>query len=97
MGFLNFSFKIKKIDARKLDTNAQLEKRNIAIRLRDRRTRNKEIADIIDVHHYTISQWYSKYKQDKKLIVVARRERVKGPYKKLSDEQEQRIIRLLID
>ncbi len=89
--------KNEKIDARKLDTKAQQEKRNIAMRLRDKGIKNQEVADIVGVHHCTISQWYSKYKQDKKLIVVAKRGRVKGACKKLSDEQEQKIIRLLID
>ena len=89
--------KNEKIDARKIDTKAQQEKRNIAMKLREKGMKNLEVADIVGVHHCTISQWYSKYKKDKKLIVVAQRGRVKGSNKRLSDEQEEKIIRMLID
>lgn len=89
--------KNEKIDARKIDTKAQQEKRNIAMKLREKGMKNLEVADIVGVHHCTISQWYSKYKKDKKLIVVAKRGRVKGSNKRLSDEQEEKIIRMLID
>ena len=65
--------KNEKIDARKIDTKAQQEKRNIAMKLREKGMKNLEVADIVGVHHCTISQWYSKYKKDKKLIVVAKR------------------------
>jgi len=87
----------EKIDARKLDTKAQQEKRNIAMKLRDKGLKNRDVADSVGVHHCTISQWYSKYKKDKKLIVVGKRGRAKGACKKLNDEQESKIIRMLID
>ena len=87
----------EKIDARKIDTKAQQEKRNIAMKLREKGMKNLEVADIVGVHHCTISQWYSKYKKDKKLIVVAKRGRVKGSNKRLGEEQESKIIRMLID
>lgn len=67
------------------------------MKLREKGMKNLEVADIVGVHHCTISQWYSKYKKDKKLIVVAKRGRVKGSNKRLSDEQEEKIIRMLID
>jgi hypothetical protein len=89
--------KNEKIDARKLDTKAQQEKRNIAMKLRDKGLKNTDVAEIVGVHHCTISQWYSNYKKDKKLIVVGKRGRAKGACKKLSDEQESKIIRMLID
>ena len=55
--------KNEKIDARKIDTKAQQEKRNIAMKLREKGMKNLEVADIVGVHHCTISQWYSKYKK----------------------------------
>ncbi len=50
----------EKIDARKISTQAQQEKRDIAMRLRDAGMKNIEVAKIVGVHHYTVSQWYSK-------------------------------------
>ena len=52
--------KNEKIDARKIDTKAIQEKRNIAMKLREKDMKNLEVADIVAVHHCTISQWYSK-------------------------------------
>jgi uncharacterized protein YjcR len=60
----------EKIDARKISTQAQQEKRDIAMRLRDAGMENIEVAKIVGVHHYTVSQWYSKYKRDKSLIKI---------------------------
>ena len=86
-----------KIDARKLNTEAQQEKRNIAVKLREKGMCNDEIAKIVGVHHCTVSQWYSKYKSDKKALKIKARGRRKGDGKKLSLGQEEHIIRLLID
>ncbi len=55
----------EKIDARKISTQAQQEKRDIAMRLRDAGMKNIEVAKIVGVHHCTVSQWYSKYQRDK--------------------------------
>jgi transposase len=89
--------KNENIDARKVNTQTQQEKRNIAMKLRDKGIKNSEVANIVGVHHCTVSQWYSKYKKDKKSIIVGKRGRDKGAGAKLSQEQEQQIIRLLID
>jgi len=86
-----------KIDARKLKTDAQQEKRMIAVKLRNKGMSNQEIAEIVNVHHTTVSKWYSKYKQDKKAIVIQKRGRKKGACKRLTLEDEQQIIRQLID
>jgi len=86
-----------KIDARKLPTQAQQEKRNLAMKLRDKGVKNNEVAQLVGVHPGTVSQWYSRYKKDKKEIVIKKRGRNKGDGKKLTKEEEQTIIRLLID
>ena len=86
-----------KIDARKLTTQAQQEKRNIAVKLREKGISNYEVASIVGVHHATVSQWYSKYKKNKKELQIKARGRRKGDGKKLSADQENKIIRLLID
>lgn len=87
-----------KIDARKISTEAQQEKRNTAIKLRKKGMSCKEVAEIIEVHHTTIARWYAKYKRDGvKAIKVATRGRRSGDKKTLSPEQEQQIIKKLID
>lgn len=86
-----------KIDARKLKTEAQQEKRNIAIKLREKGIENQEVAQIVGVHHSTVSKWYSKYKKDKRALRILQRGRKKGACKRLSTDEEQKIIRLLID
>jgi len=86
-----------KIDARKLPTEVQQEKRNLAMKLREKGVKNSEVAQLTGVHPATVSQWYSRYKKDKKEILIKKRGRNKGDGKKLTQEEEQRIIRLLID
>jgi len=58
---------------------------------------NQEIVEIVNVHHTTVSKWYSKYKQDKKSILIQKRGRKKGDCKRLTLEDEQQIICQLID
>ncbi|TLS95298.1 helix-turn-helix domain-containing protein, partial [Aliarcobacter cibarius] len=41
---------IEKIDARKLSTDAQKEKRILAMRLRDKGMKNSEVAQIVGVN-----------------------------------------------
>jgi len=86
------------IDARKITTQQQQEKRDIAIKLLDKNLAIKEIAQIVGVHQSRIYDWRSKYKKDgKKAIKIAKRGRSKGANKTLSNEQEEKIIRKLID
>lgn len=87
-----------KIDARKLTTQQQQEKRNIAIKLLRKSMPIKEIAEIVGVHPSRIYDWRAKYKRDgKRGISIGQRGRKIGVHKSLSTEQEQQIIRQLID
>ena len=87
-----------KIDARKISTDAQQEKRNTAIKLRKKGMSCKEVAEIVEVNHTTVARWYAKYKRDgNKAIKVGQRGRKVGANRSLSSEQEQQIIRQLID
>lgn len=87
-----------KKDARKLPTATQQEKRDIAIKLREKGESNRDISELLGVHSCTISQWYSKYKKNgKKGIEIKKRGRQKGEGKKLTQEEEALIIRMLID
>ena len=87
-----------KIDGRKATTEQQQEKRNIAIKLLKTQMTIKEIAQIVGVHPSRIDDWRSKYnKGGKRGISIGQRGRKRGANKSLSAEQEQQIIRQLID
>ena len=89
---------MEKIDARKLTPRELSEKRKIAIRLREKGIPNKEVAEIVGISAQTISTYYSKYKKDgKSVFKVKSAGRPKNVGKTLSDEQEQKIIKQLID
>ena len=89
---------IEKNDARKVNQDTLQYLRNRAIQLRETGKSNKETALILGVAVETTSRWYSKYKKDgKKAIVVKKTGRPKNVGKTLSDEQESKIIRMLID
>jgi len=86
------------IDARKISTEAQQEKRNLAMRLRDKGMKNSEVAELIGVNPTTVSIWRKRYLQEgKKGIVIGQRGRRSGEQKKLLPEQETKIIKMLID
>jgi transposase len=89
---------IERNDARKVDQKTLQFLRNRAIKLRESGHSNKETATILGVAPETTSRWYSAYKKNgKKAIVVKKTGRPKNTGKTLSDKQEQRIIRQLID
>ena len=86
------------IDARKLSTEQQQEKRNIAIKLWKKNISIKEIAEIVGVHSSTIYTWKNRYiREGSKAVKIAKRGREKGANKTLTNEQEEKIIRKLID
>jgi len=87
-----------KIDARKATTQQQQEKRNIAIKLIEKGLAIKEIAEIVGVHPSRVYDWRAKYKKNgEKGIAIGQRGRKAGTNKTLSTQQEQQIIRQLID
>ncbi len=89
---------MEKIDARKLSPRELSEKRKIAIKLRERGIPNKEVAEIVGISPQTISTYYSAYKKEgKKIFKVKKAGRPKNSGKTLTDEQERRIIRKLVD
>lgn len=76
-----------KIDARKVSTEAQQEKRQTAIKLRKKGMSWKEVAQIVEVNHTTIARWYAKYKRDgNNSIKIGQRGRKVGANKSLSKE-----------
>ena len=89
---------MEKIDARKLSPRELSEKRKIAIKLREKGVPNKEVAEIVGISPQTISTYYSAYKKEgNKIFKVKKAGRPKNRGKTLTDEQEKRIIRQLID
>ena len=67
-----------KIDARKLSTEQQQEKRNIAIKLWKKKISIKEIDEIVGVHSSTIYAWKNKYiREGSKAVKIAKRGREK--------------------
>lgn len=85
-------------DARKLSKEVQQELRNQIIRLRNRGRTNRETAKIVGVSEPHASALWNKYqKGGKTAIQVKIRGRRNGEKKTLSDEQEQKIQKLVID
>lgn len=88
---------MEKIDARKLTPRELSEKRKIAIKLREKGVPNKEVAEIVGISAQTISTYYTQYKKEgDKVFKVKNAGRPKKVGKKLSDEEEEKIIKLLI-
>ena len=89
---------MEKRDARKLKISAQQELRERGVKMREQGMSYKDIGQILDVHHTTISTWYAKYKRDgKDGIKIKIRGRKEGDKKTLSPSQEAQIIKRLID
>jgi transposase len=90
--------KLEKNYARKVDKETLQFLRNRAIALREKGISNLEVAEILGVSRITTSKWYSKYKKDGKSgLKVQKVGRPKESGKTLTNEQEQKIIRMLID
>lgn len=89
---------MEKRDARKLKISAQQELRERGVKMREQGMGYKDIGQILDVHHTTVSTWYAKYKRDgKDGIKIKARGRKEGDKKTLSPSQEAQIIKRLID
>ncbi len=89
---------MEKRDARKLKISAQQELRERGVKMREQGMDYKDIGQILDVHHTTVSTWYAKYKRDgKDGIKIKSRGRKEGDKKTLNPSQEAQIIKRLID
>jgi transposase len=86
---------MEKIDARKLSPRELSEKRRIAIRLRERGMSNREVSGIAGISEQTISTYYSRYKTEgESVFKVKSAGRPKKAGKRLSDGQEERIVKM---
>jgi len=89
---------MKKIDARKLPTEAQQQIRNQSIRLKKAGRTYKEISDITGVQLTTVCQWYKAYKRGgATAIKIKKRGRPKGSCRTLSTEQEKEVQKTIRD
>jgi len=89
---------MEKIDARKLTPREISEKRKIVVKLREKGISNNEVAQIVGISPQTTSLYYSNYKKHgKESFKVKDAGRPKKVGKRLSDEQESHIVRMLID
>ncbi len=89
---------MEKIDARKLTPRELSEKRKIVIKLREKGISNKEVADIVGISPQTTSSYYAQYKREgNKIFEVKSAGCPKGTNKRLTPEQEKKIIQKLID
>lgn len=88
---------MEKIDARKLSPRELSKKRKIAMKLREKGISNKEVSEKVGISPQSISKYYTQYKKDtEKIFNVKNAGRPKNVSKTFSNEQEQRIIKLLI-
>jgi len=89
---------MEKIDARKLNTEAQQQLRNQAIRLKKSGRTYKEIAEITGVHGTTACKWYKAYlRGGKTAVTIKKRGRPKGSCRTLTPEQEQELQKAIRD
>jgi transposase len=89
---------MNKIDARKLPSSAQEEKRKTAIRLRKKGEQIKDIAETLEVTTRAVSGWIKKYKTGGSSSLKSRKRGPdKGTGKRLTTDQEKQIKRLIID
>jgi transposase len=89
---------MEKRDARTLKIAAQQELRNQVVRMRKKGMKNPEVATLVGLSSTTTSGIWSKYKKGgMKAITIQKRGRRVGEKKHLSQEQEAKLIRRLID
>jgi transposase len=89
---------MKKIDARKLSTDAQQQIRYQVIRLKEQGRTLYEISEITGVHRSTCSQWWTLYRgEGKKALKIKKRGRPSGSCRTLSQEQEKGLRKAIQD
>lgn len=88
----------KKTDLRKISSEELTKIKIKAIQLRDKGISNKKVAQKLNLDPAVISRWYRKYvKNHKQPQEVLKRGRKQGTHKKINDEQEVAIIKILQD
>ncbi len=89
---------MERIDARKLSPKELVRLRKMVVRLREKKIPNKEVAELTGLPSQTTSEYYNRYKKEGDAFFVLKEAgRPKKSGQRLSDEEQHRIIRLLID
>ena len=89
---------MKKIDARKLSTEAQQQIRYQVIRLKKKGLKRKDISEITGVNPSTCSQWLGIYqKEGMKGLKIKKRGRPDGSCRTLLPKQEKELRKVLQD
>ena len=89
---------MKKIDARKLSTDAQQELRYQVIRLKKQGHKRSDISEITGINPATISAWWKRYLNDgKKSLKIKKRGRPSGSCRTLSPDQEKELQKAMYD
>ena len=95
---MSYNACMEKIDARKLSSAAQEEKRRQAVALRKKGMSHEEIGEIVGVHKGTVCRWTKSYEREG---VSAIRAKKRGPQtgtnRRLTQEQEQSLKRLIAE
>ncbi|MBC8554162.1 MAG: IS630 family transposase [Candidatus Brocadiales bacterium] len=89
---------MKKIDARKLSTEAQQQIRNQAIRLKKSGKTYDEVSEITSVHKSSIVRWYKAYQlKGSSAIQIQKRGRRKGSNRTLTVEMEKQLQKTIYE
>jgi len=84
-------------DARKLSKEVILHLKKQCIKLRSDGKSNSEVAELLDINPSTASRWWSAYRKGKDIFKRKKPGRRKGSRKRLTPEEESRIIRKLVE
>ena len=89
---------MEKLDARRLESDAQQALRDQSIRLRKAGKSNKEVALTVGVHPSTTSTWWTHFQEEgKQALTIKQRGRPPGALRTLGAEQESSLIKLITD
>ena len=87
-----------KIDARKLTAQQQEEKRRLALKLYKEGYSQAKVGELVGVHRDTVGKWFRiERNEGASALKTKRRGRPKGLCRRLSDEDESHIRRLICD
>jgi len=86
-----------KIDARKLHSSAQEEKRRTAIKLWKKKLAVTEIASLLEVSHTAVHKWINAYKAEGISALKSKKRGHSGVGQRLTPDQSEHIKKLITD
>ena len=89
---------MERIDGRRFSAEAQEERRRIAVTMKENGSTLDEIKEAIGLCHSSICLAWKNYQEGgESALVTGQRGRIKGAFRHLSDEQEKKICKKIID